>query len=163
MRTTDFSHAPAMGQANALFAGGTCFTSPWSFIGLYRRWVPMVRRMKKMPGYRGHYVWYRFPSTLGTIAFFADRTALLKFARTKEHGELMRWVMEPRHARGGFIRLHAALPSGYSSGIWRAEGNVMQAIEEYTPLPGEEHGPPVPQPKSQSKSQSKKRSRVPAR
>jgi hypothetical protein len=147
MRTTDFSHAPPMGQANALFAGGTRFATPWAFVALYRRWAPMVRRMKRMPGYRGHYVWYRFPFTLGTIAFFEDRTALLKFARTKEHGELMRWVMEPGNARGGFIRLHEALPSGYSSGIWRAEGNVMRAIEEYTPLPGEVYGPPAPQPK----------------
>jgi len=144
MRTTDFSAAPPIGQANALFAGGTRFASPLSFIGLYRRWAPMVRLMKRMPGYRGHHVWYRFPTTLGTIAFFSDRAALLKFARTKEHAELMRWVMRPGNARGGFIRLHEALPSGYSSGVWRAEGNVMQAMDEYTPLPGEERAPPVP-------------------
>jgi hypothetical protein len=144
MRTADFSRAPAMGQANAMFVGGTQFSNPLMFLQLYKRWRPMVRRMKRMPGYRWHKVWYRFPATLGTIAFFADRKALLTFARTPEHTELMRWVMRPGKARAGFIRLHDAQPVGYSSGRWRAEENVMRAIDRFTPLEGEGEAPLVP-------------------
>ena len=56
----------------------------------------------------------------------------------------MRWVMEPGNARGGFIRIYEALPHGYSSGIWRAEpGQVMRAIERFTPIRGEAEPPLV--------------------
>jgi hypothetical protein len=143
MRTTDFSHAPRVGQATAMFVGGTSFDGLPGLLGVIRRWRGLVRRMKQSPGYCGHYVWYRFPFTLGTIAFFADRDALLRFARTPEHAEIMRWVMEPGHARGGFIRLWKVLPSGYSSGVWRAEANVMRAIDRFTPLEGEASPPRV--------------------
>lgn len=143
MRTTDFSHAPALGRATAEFVGGTHFSGFLAFIGLFKRWRPMVRRLKSSPGYCGHHVWYRFPYTWGTIAFFSDRTALLTFARSPEHTEMIRWVMTPGNARGGFIRLYEALPQGYSSGIWRAEGNVMRAIDRFTPLEGEVEGPLV--------------------
>src|SRR3712207_1605234 len=121
MRTTDFSRAPAIGQASAQFVGATRFAGSRALVGLVRRWLPMVRRMKRSPGYRGHKVWYAFPFTLGTIAFFDTRDDLLQFARSPEHAEIMRWVMRPGNARGGFIRLYEVLPSGYSSGIWRAE------------------------------------------
>ncbi|MBO0783200.1 MAG: hypothetical protein J2P37_30670 [Ktedonobacteraceae bacterium] len=137
MRTTDFSHAPAIGQATAQFVGATCFAGPLRLLGLYRRWRPLVKRLKQTPGYRGHRVWYRFPFTLGTIAFFADRDALLKFARSPEHASIMRWVMQPGNARGGFIRFYEVLPHGYSSGIWRAEDHEMKAIEHFTPLSSE--------------------------
>jgi hypothetical protein len=144
MRTTDFSCAPDIGQATAQFVGATFFNGPLAMLRLYRRWRPMMRRLKRAPGYRGHRVWYRFPFTLGTIAFFADRDALLSFARSPEHAELMRWVMEPGNARGGFIRIYEALPQGYSSGVWRAEpGKLMKAIDRFTPLEGEEQGPLV--------------------
>jgi hypothetical protein len=145
MRTTDFSRAPSIGQAGAQFVGGTCFTGLRAFMQLARRWFPLVRRMKRSPGYRGHKIWYSFPFTIGTIAFFATRDDLLAFARTPEHAEIMRWVMRPGNAHGGFIRLFEALPSGYSSGIWRAEpGHALRAIEQFTPLRGELAGPPVP-------------------
>jgi hypothetical protein len=72
MRTTDFSRAPAIGQARAQFVGGTNFAGPRAFAGLVKRWFPLLRRMKRSPGYRGHYVWYRFPFTIGTIAFFGS-------------------------------------------------------------------------------------------
>ena len=144
MRTTDFSRAPRIGQATAQFVGATKFAGPRSFIPLARKWFPMVRRMKRHPAYRGHVIWYRFPFTLGTIAFFADRESLLEFARSPEHAWLMRWVMEPGSARGGFIRLYAAEPNGYSSGVWRAEPpHVLQAISHFTPLGDEELGPAV--------------------
>ena len=145
MRTTDFSRAPRMGQAGAQFVGGTKFTGPRAFIGLARRWFPMVRRMKRSRGYRGHKIWYTFPFTIGTIAFFETRDDLLAFARTPEHARIMRWVMRPGNAHGGFIRLFEALPSGYSSGVWRAEaGHELRAIEQFTPLSHETEGPAVP-------------------
>ena len=145
MRTTDFSRAPLMGQAGAQFVGGTNFTGLRAFVGLARRWFPLVRRMKRSPGYRGHKIWYTFPFTIGTIAFFATRDDLLVFARTREHAEIMRWVMRPGNAHGGFIRLYEVLPSGYSSGVWRAEtGHELRAIERFTPLSHEQAGPPVP-------------------
>lgn len=145
MRTTDFSRAPAMGQARAQFVGGTKFTGLPAFIQLARRWFPLLRRMKRSPGYRGHQIWYAFPFTIGTIAFFESRDDLLAFARTPEHAEIMRWVMRPGNAHGGFIRLFEALPSGYSSGVWRAEaGHELQTIKQFSPLAGEVDGPPVP-------------------
>ena len=144
MRTTNFSCAPRIGQATAEFVGATHFNGPWAMLRLYRYWQPMVRRLRQWPGYCGHHIWYRFPFTLGTIAFFADRQAMLSFARTPEHATLMRWVMEPGNARGGFIRFYDALPDGYSSGIWRAEpGKLMRAIEQFTPLDGEVQVPYV--------------------
>jgi hypothetical protein len=144
MRTTDFSQAPMLGQAGAQFVGGTKFTGPRAFIGLARRWFPLVRRMKRSAGYRGHKIWYTFPFTIGTIAFFESRDDLLAFARTPEHARIMRWVMRPGNAHGGFIRLYEALPGGYSSGIWRAEaGHELRAIDRFTPLSHEEHGPAV--------------------
>jgi hypothetical protein len=144
MRTTDFSRAPAIGQAGAQFVGGTSFTGLRAVVGLARRWFPLVRRMQRSSGYRGHKIWYSFPFTIGTIAFFATRDDLLAFARTPEHAEIMRWVMRPGNARGGFIRLFEAQPSGYSSGIWRAEqGHELRAINQFTAMRGEAIGPPV--------------------
>jgi hypothetical protein len=145
MRTTDFRRAPLMGQAGAQFVGGTKFTGVPAFIGLARRWFPLVRRMKRSAGYRGHKIWYTFPFTIGTIAFFETKDDLLAFARTPEHARIMRWVMRPGNAHGGFIRLFEALPSGYSSGVWRAEpGHELRAIEQFTPLTHEKEGPAVP-------------------
>jgi len=144
MRTTDFSCAPAIGQAEAIFAGGTNFGSLPAMLRLPRLWFPLVRRMKRSPGYRGHHIWYQFPFTLGTIAFFADRDALLTFARSPEHARIMDWVMERGNARGGFIRLYDDQPGGYSSGMWRAEPpHVMRHIERFSAIAGEEKGPPV--------------------
>ncbi len=144
MRTTDFSRAPAIGQGEAIFAGGTNFGSLAAMLRLPRLWFPLVRRMKRSPGYRGHHIWYRFPFTLGTIAFFADRDALLTFARSPEHARIMQWVMEQGNARGGFIRLYDAQPGGYSSGMWRAEPpHVMRHIARFSPIAGEEKGPLV--------------------
>jgi hypothetical protein len=143
MRTTDFSLAPDLGQANAEFVGGTNFTSLISLMELCTKWQALKKRLVKAPGYKGHRVWYRFPFVIGTIAFFADKDSLMAFARTPEHAEIMKWVMNPGKARGGFIRVYEALPHGYSSGVWRAEGNEMKAIENFSPLTSEGDGPPV--------------------
>jgi hypothetical protein len=144
MRTQDFSRAPAIGQARAQFVGGTKFRHPFALIGLYRRWRPMVRRLKTSTGYLGHHVWFAFPFTFGTIAFFTDRDALLIFARCPEHARMMEWVMKPGNAHGGFIRFWEAEPDGYSSGVWRAEPpHELKAIDRFTPVSGESRPPLV--------------------
>jgi hypothetical protein len=100
--------------------------------------------MKKSTGYLGHRVWWGFPFTFGTIAFFTDRDALLIFARCPEHARLMEWVMRPGSAHGGFIRFWAVEASGYSSGVWRAEPpHELKAIERFTPVTGETNPPAV--------------------
>ncbi|AGZ41395.1 hypothetical protein [Actinoplanes friuliensis] len=145
MRTTDFSAVPLAGQANAMFVGATRYAGLGSILLLSRRFFRMVKQMKRMSGYRWHTVYYRFPFTLGTIAFFDDRDALLKFARSKTHRDLMCWITDngTRHAKAGFIRLYDADPHGYSNGVWRAEDTTMSHIETFTPLSTETAGPPV--------------------
>ena len=145
MRTTDFSAAPPAGQATAMFVGATRYSGPRSMIRTFRIWFPMVRQMQRMAGYRWHTIYYKFPFTLGTIAFFSDRDAMLKFARTKHHRDLVCWVTDhgTRNATGGFIRLYNAEPEGYSNGVWRAEDGGMAHIPTFTPLSTEDTGPAV--------------------
>ncbi len=128
-----------------MFVGATRYSGVRSIVTLTRTWFAMVRQMKRMEGYRWHKVYWEFPFTLGTIAFFSDRDALLKFARSKHHRELMCWVTDhgTRNATGGFIRLYNAEPEGYSNGVWRAEGATMAHIETWTPLSTETTGPQV--------------------
>lgn len=143
MRTTDFSRLPRIGQARAQFVGATKFRSPIDLVGLAFRWFPMERRLRRAEGYMGHMTFFWFPFTFGTIAFFADRDSLLRFARSPEHADLIQWVMRP-NARGGFIRLWAAEPAGYSSGVWRAEPpSAMRAISHFSALVDEERPPLV--------------------
>ncbi|WP_433393132.1 DUF4188 domain-containing protein [Micromonospora sp. KLBMP9576] len=147
MRTTDFSAAPPAGQATAMFVGATRYAGLTSIVRLTGRWLRMVRQMKRMTGYRWHTVYYRFPFTLGTIAFFSDRDALLKFARSRHHRDLMCWVTDgTRNATAGFIRLYDAAPHGYSNGVWRAEGDGMAHVPTFTALSTEVDGPPVHRP-----------------
>jgi hypothetical protein len=144
MRTNDFSKAPPQGQATAMFVGATRYRSPLSILTLTFTWFRMLRDMKRMRGYCWHKVYWEFPLTLGTLAFFTDRDALLRFARSRHHRKLMVWVTDgTKNATGGYIRLYAAEPDGYSNGIWRAEGNTMGHIPEFTPLTTEQAGPPV--------------------
>jgi len=144
MRTTDFSKAPPQGQATAMFVGATRYSGPLALVRLSVNYLRMVRDMKRMKGYLWHKVYWQFPLTLGAVAFFTDRDALLRFARSRHHRKLMLWLTDGRrNAKGGFIRLYDANPHGYSNGIWRAEGDEMAPISEFTPLSTEEHGPPV--------------------
>lgn len=145
MRTTDFSAAPPQGQATAMFIGATRYSGPLAMLHTIRTWVPMVRQMKRMSGYRWHTVYYRFPYTLGTIAFFADQDAMLKFARSRHHRDLMCWLTDEgaNNATAGFIRLFTAQPHGYSNGLWRAEDGSMSHMPTWTPLSTETAGPPV--------------------
>lgn len=145
MRTIDFSQAPPAGQATAMFVGATRYRGPHSILIQGRTWFRMVRQMRRLPGYCWHTVYWRWPFTLGTIAFFRDRDALLKFARTKHHRDLMCWISDhgTRHATAGFIRLYHAEESGYTNGVWRAEDDGLAHIETWTPLSREVEGPSV--------------------
>lgn len=144
MRTSDFGKAPPQGQATAMFVGATRYRSPLSILTLTFTWVRMVRDMKRMRGYCWHKVYWEFPLTLGTLAFFTDRDALLRFARSRHHRKLMVWVTDgTKNATGGYIRLYNAEPEGYSNGIWRAEGETMGHIADFTPLTSEQTGPAV--------------------
>lgn len=152
MRTTDFSAAPPLAQATAMFVGATRYRGLRSIIVLTKTWFRMVSQMKRMEGYCWHRVYWQFPFTLGTIAYFRDRDALLRFARSKYHRQLMCWITDhgTRNATGGYIRLYNAEESGYSNGIWRAEGDPMAHIETFTPLTRETEGPPVHRPAASS-------------
>lgn len=145
MRTTDFSHVPPMGQATAMFVGATRYRGLRPILAHALAWHRMVRRMRRLPGYCWHTVYWKWPFTLGTIALFRDRDALLKFARTKHHRDLMCWITDhgTRNATGGFIRLYTAEESGYTNGVWRAEDDTMSHIETFTPLSRETEGPSV--------------------
>ncbi|MFI7249383.1 DUF4188 domain-containing protein [Micromonospora chalcea] len=144
MRTRDFSRAPAQARAGAMFIGGTRYANPLVLLRLAPDWIRMVRDMRRMSGYCWHTVYWQFPLTLGTIAFFTDRDALLRFARTRHHRKLMMWLTDGnRNATAGFIRLYTAAPDGYSNGAWRAEDGAMGHIERFTPLGAETTGPAV--------------------
>ncbi|HUN32154.1 MAG TPA: DUF4188 domain-containing protein [Trebonia sp.] len=144
MRTTDFTKAPPQAQATAMFVGATRYRGPLAVLRVSVNYLRMVRDMKRMRGYCWHKVYWQFPVTLGTVAFFTDRDAMLRFARTRYHRELMVWLTDgQRQATGGFIRLYSAEPSGYSNGVWRAEGDEMGHIQQFTPLSTESVGPAV--------------------
>src|SRR5512139_2785160 len=144
MRTRDFSRAPAQADAGAMFIGATRYRSPLAILRLVPAWLRMVRDLRRMSGYRWHTVYWEFPFTLGTIAFFADRDAMLRFARSRQHRRLMVWVTDgDRNATGGYIRLYTAEPDGYSNGVWRAESTEMAHIPTFTPLGSERTGPAV--------------------
>jgi hypothetical protein len=144
MRTTDFTQAPPQARASAMFVGATRYRSPLSILAHGLMWLRLVRDMKRMRGYLWHKVYWQFPLTLGTIAFYTDRDAMLVLARSRHHRRLMAWVTDgTRNATGGFIRLYRAEPGGYSNGIWRAEDNSMAHIPRFTPLSAE-RGPEGP-------------------
>lgn len=144
MRTTEFAKAPVPGPAGAMFVGATRYRNPLAIARLLPNWIAMLRDLKRMRGYCWHRVYWQFPLTLGTIAFFTDRDAMLRFARSRHHRALMVWVTDRRrNATGGFIRLYAAEPAGYSNGLWRAEADEMAHIPYFTPLSHEESGPAV--------------------
>jgi hypothetical protein len=128
-----------------MFVGATRYRGPLALVRLLTRWLRMVRDLRRFRGYRWHRIYWEFPFTLGTIAFFTDREAMLRFARTRHHRELMQWVTDGsrRNATGGYIRLYAAEPAGYSNGVWRAEGDELAHVSHFTRLSHEESGPPV--------------------
>lgn len=109
---------PAQHGADSVFVGATRYSGPLAWLRLSRGWFAMVAQMRRLPGYRGHGVYYEPPWTLGTVGFFSTREDLMTFARTGEHRALMQWVVggdvpadDPRsrrNATGGYIRLYEA-------------------------------------------------------
>ncbi|MEZ0066923.1 hypothetical protein ABIA32_002936 [Streptacidiphilus sp. MAP12-20] len=145
MRTTDFSLTPPPGPAGAMFVGATRYSSLWAVVSLGPRWFRMVRQMRRMRGYVWHKVYYRAPLSLGTIAFFTDRDELLKFARSREHAELMCWLTDQgrKKATAGWIKIYTADETGYTNGVWRAEDGELAHIDAYAPLSAEAGQRPV--------------------
>ena len=144
MRTSDFSIAPKYAHGESMFVGATKYKSPLSWIRLARRYKLMIKDLRVEEGYCWHRTFYIPPFTLGTIAAFKDKDSLLKFARSKSHHNLIKWLMASGSlADGGFIRIYNADEKGYSNGVWRAEDRKFSHIENFTPLVDESDGPKV--------------------
>jgi len=102
---------PGPMEAGALFYGQTRYTSPLSWLAFSRRWTRLVARMSRMRGHRGHRVYWSWPFSLGTIAFFDGTDSLLAMSRGPEHRELMVWLTaSSRWATAGFIRFYEPVP-----------------------------------------------------
>lgn len=130
---------PGPMEAGALFFGETRYTSPLSWLAFSRRWVRLVSRMSLMRGHRGHRVYWTWPFSLGTIAFFDGHDSLLAMSRGPEHRELMVWLTATtRWATAGFIRFYEPVrgedergdPEGRSDGEER--GGSGRGVERRT-------------------------------
>ncbi|MEE3922564.1 DUF4188 domain-containing protein [Micromonospora sp. BRA006-A] len=143
MRTRDFSRAPAQARAGAMFIGGTRYANPLVLLRLAPDWIRMVRDMRRMSGYCWHTVYWRFPLTLGTIAFFTDRDALLRrpYATPPQADDVADRRRAQRHRRvhPALHRLPGRLLQRRVAGRGRREGH----IERFTPLGAETTGPAV--------------------
>jgi hypothetical protein len=120
MITRDFSHAPAFGQGTHMFFGGTRYHVR-SLPRLMLVWWRVSRRMRSMPGYRGHFIWFHVPATFGNFSLWETREDMMAFAQTKEHRAAVSWLAKPGVARGAFIRFLRADAAGHSLGEWRSE------------------------------------------
>jgi heme-degrading monooxygenase HmoA len=126
MFTTDFSKAPQAAQGSYLFFGGSQYTGIRSLLRLMVRWPRVVRAMQAASGYRGHYVWYRFPFTFGNFSLWDSKESMLAFARGAEHRAAIHWLVKPGTAHAAFIRFFTAEPAGHSIGAWRAEDDPQE-------------------------------------
>ena len=143
MKTDDMSRAPRWAQADAVFVGATEYSGMRALAVQLPKWIRLRRLLRRAPGFRGIFVYYRFPFTFGQVVLFEDMDKLLRFARAKQHRELMAWVVDERNARAGFIRLYDARPGGsYANGGWHPEG-AAGYDERFTPTSREDEGPPV--------------------
>ena len=126
MRTVDFSKAPLQAQAGAMVvveAGRSegVHVSPGVIARRARRsegfvWLARIRRRRRH----------------GVITCFRTRDQAEAFVAGLDAG----WS----------TRVLVAEQSGYSNGVWRAEGDVMAHIERFTPTTAEREGhrePPV--------------------
>jgi hypothetical protein len=135
---------PAYGRANAVFIGATRYSGPRALLAHWPRWIRLRRRLKRAPGFCGHYLYYKFPFTFGQVVLFEEMEQMLRFARNKLHRELMQWVTDgDRNANAGFIRLYDARAGGsYANGAWSADG-AAGYHERFTALTSESEGPRV--------------------
>ena len=123
MLSKDFSHAPAYAQGTHVFFGGTAYSGIPSLVRLGCKWPRIARRMKASPGYRGHFIWYRFPFTIGNFSLWDTRADMMAFAQSAEHVAAVRWMVKPGVADAAFIRLLRADETGHTIGAWRSEGD----------------------------------------
>jgi hypothetical protein len=149
MRTNDLSKVPRHGRANAVFIGSTEYAGLGALLRLWPKWIRLRRRLRSAPGFCAHYYTYKFPMTFGQVVLFEDMDQMLRFARSKQHRELMGWVVEDdgkgggKNAKGGFIRLYEARPDGtYATGHWSNE-DARTHEDRFVPLSKETEGPYV--------------------
>lgn len=143
MRTTDFSLAPPLGQAGAMVVVAAPCRTPVAWARAVQRHRALTARLRRAPGYRAHRP-VLSAAGLGTIGWFATLADLEAFARTGAHPGLRAWVDGGTGGvADGDVRVYTAAESGYTNGVWRAEGDVMAHIERFTALPHETQGPPV--------------------
>jgi len=142
VKTTDLSKAPRDARAGAVFVGATEYTGVRALVEQLPTFLRLRRPLKRAPGFCGYHITYRFPYTFGQIVLFEEMDQLLRFARSKDHRELMRWVTDgDRNARAVFIRLYETHPGGsYANGAWSADG-AAGYDERFTALSTEEEGP----------------------
>ena len=140
MRSNDFSKAPPQARAEVVFLGANRYRNPVVMIGQLRRWPKLAKALRRAPGYLWHRSYYEFPDRIGLIVAFTTRDDLMKYARTPEHVEIMKWLVgngENSPAKGGFIRILTAEEWGYTNGEFRAEGSRLGMIDSFTKLSSE--------------------------
>ena len=145
VKTEDLSKVPQYGRANAVFVGATEYSGIRPLLAHWPKWIRLRRRLKRAPGFCGHYVYYKFPFTFGQVVLFEEMDQLLRFARNKLHRELMAWIVEGdgKNAKAGFVRLYDARPGAtYANGLWSNEG-AKGYDERFTALGNESEGPLV--------------------
>ncbi|GAB95555.1 hypothetical protein BJY21_001093 [Kineosphaera limosa] len=150
MRTTDFSAAPRLAQAEAMLAGGQRYASVRMLASALPRWRRLIGDLRRAPGYCAHRLYVERPRTVGLLAWFDTTEELQHALQGSEHewfthnsvgsaaaGAASRGVTER------FMRIFAADPHGYSNGVWRAEDQRMAHEERFTPLSTERQAPKV--------------------
>ncbi|WP_271984798.1 hypothetical protein [Pseudoclavibacter terrae] len=107
----------------SMFVGATRYTTPLAWAVTGRLWGQMTGKMRRMPDYCWHGIYWEAPWTLGTLANFSTRDALIRFARMPEHRHLMQWIVkDTKNANAGFIRLFAS-----EEELASVEGGTTQA------------------------------------
>lgn len=106
MRTSDFSKAPRLGRAEALVV------------------TDATRTLRGHDGFVSERRW-REHGVGGTIAWFGTPDQ----ARAAASAASAASVRD-----GGFVHVYLAHESGYSNGVWRAEGGPMEHEERFTQL-----------------------------
>lgn len=143
MRTDDFSRAPRIARAGAMFVGVTRCAGPLAWARHVAHHRTTVAALRRDGGCCAHRTFWQAPWTVGVVGWFDTMDDLLRLARTGAHRGLEDWALGRPGATGGWVRVYEAGPHGYSNGVWRAEGDVMATIEHFTPVRRETQGPPV--------------------
>ncbi len=82
---------------------------------------PAPGRIEGYPPCQGHFIWYRFPFTIGNFSLWDTRAEMMRFAGGDEHVAAVKWMVKPGVARAAFVRLLHADDAGHTIGEWRAE------------------------------------------